>query len=89
MQTKMLMSKLWSENSLFRQVDIPPDPQQIATKGFSVVFIPTGYTDQQKKSLPKSDLRKWVKTGSFPRWPQPTFEITKTAITSSIILIET
>ena len=66
-----------------------PNPQQIATKGFSVVFNPTGYTDQQKESLPKSDIRKWVKTESFSRWPPPSIEITKGAITSSIIDIET
>ena len=55
-----------------RWVNIAFDPQQIATKGFSVVFISTGYTDQPKKSLPKFDHQKWVKTGHFQdghRWP--------------------
>ena len=33
----------------YSQVNIPPDPQQIGPKGFSVVFIPTGYIDQKIK----------------------------------------
>ena len=71
------------------QVKIPPDPKQIATKGFSVVFIPTGYTDQQKKKVYQNLTSGNGLKQSFSRWPPPGFEITKRAITSSIIVIKT
>ena len=47
------------------RVDIPLDSQQIATKDFSLVFIPTGYTDQQNKSLPNLTSENWLKLSYF------------------------
>ena len=55
--TQELFRSIYNEKTL--------NPKQIATKGFSMIFIPTGYTDQQKKCLAKSDIPNWLKLSHF------------------------
>ena len=56
-----------------------PNPPKFLTKGFPVIFLSMGCIQWQEQSLPKSDPRKGVKTGSHPRWPLMTLNRMKMA----------
>ena len=57
-----------------RQVDIPPDPKKIITKGFSTVFYPTGYSEEpsEVKSIKiyQNLTHKSPKIQDGRHWPQ-------------------